>query len=226
MTRRQFWIVMIALVAVALIVFVPLGVALPSSGLAARAARGTIWSGRLIDARVGNLAVGDVDVAVSPLPLLAGRTRADLRGPLGQGTVILSSSGSGIDKATAKLATAGLFAAVPLDGVDLDAMSVQFRGNRCESAEGRVKASFSGEVAGLALSQGLSGTARCEGGMLLIPLVSQSAMERLNMRIAGDGSYRAEFIVRATDPTLNAKLLGAGFVSSQAGYVLRLTGAL
>jgi general secretion pathway protein N len=89
-----------------------------------------------------------------------------------------------------------------------------------------VRATFAGDVGGLSLAQGLSGVARCESGLLLLPLVSQSAMERLNLRIAGDGSYKAELIVRSTDPVLAAKLAASGFASTQAGYVLRLSGTL
>jgi hypothetical protein len=51
-------------------------------------------------------------------------------------------------------------------------------------------------------------------------------MERLNVRIAGDGRYKSEFVVKATDPALTSKLTASGFQSTQAGFVMRLSGQL
>jgi len=231
MTRRQFAVILASLLFVALLLSLPLGLAMSSfgvarAGLTARKAEGTIWSGTLRDARFGALALGDMTASLAPLPLLAGRARATVRGPVGQGAIIAGSGGSGVDNATASLATTGLFAPIPLSGVELEDVSVAFLGSACARASGRVRASFSGDVAGLSLAQGLSGTIRCEGRVLFVPLVSQSTMERLTLRIASDGSYRAEFVVRATDPVLSGKLMTSGFIATQGGYTLRLTGTL
>jgi general secretion pathway protein N len=222
MTRTQLGIIFGALLAVALILTVPLSVALPVRILSARAVSGTIWSGQLKDTAVGRVPVGDVDVGVSPLSLLSASPQASVQGVLGKAKL----SRTGIADATARLATGASFGAIPLAAIDLDDVTVRFRAGRCETAQGRVKASFSGDVGGLTLAQGLSGVARCDGGLLLLPLVSQSAMERLNMRVAGDGSYKAEFIVKSVDPTLIAKLAASGFRSTQGGFVLRLSGTL
>lgn len=230
MRRTQLGIVFGSLLLVALVLFMPLGFALTAlgagkTGLAARKAQGTIWSGRLVDARLGQVALGDAEVGLYPFPLLTGRARAWLRGPVGHGALVMETGRRGFDDARVRLSTPGLFGPVPLAGIELDSVSAAFRGNRCEKAGGRVRATFAGEVAGLSLAQGLSGLSRCEGGVLLLPLVSQSTMERLNLRIAGDGSYRAEFIVRSTDPVLNGKLIGSGFSTMQSGYVLRFNGS-
>jgi general secretion pathway protein N len=222
MTKAQLGVIFGALLLVALILTVPLALVLPERILSARAVSGTIWSGHLNEAAVGRLPVGDVDVGIAPLSLLSGSPQASVQGILGTAKL----SRAGIADATARLATGALFGAIPLAAVDLDDVTVKFRGGRCEAAEGRVKASFSGEVGGLSLAQGLSGVARCDGGLLMLPLVSQSAMERLNMRVAGDGSYRSEFIVKSTDPALASKLAASGFQSTQGGFVLRLSGTL
>ncbi len=224
-------VLFVCLLLTALIVFLPVSLALSAlgldqRGLAARAASGSIWSGRLLEGRIGRVALGDTRIGLQPLPLLVGRARVDLSGAAGKGALSVTRNTFGVDDATGHLLTARLFAPVPLDAIDLDDVSVQFASGRCENAAGRVRATFTGDVAGLSLAQGLSGTARCDAGMLLLPLVSQSAMERLNLRIAGDGSYRAEFVVRSDDPALAAKLGAAGFTAAQGGYLLRLAGTL
>ena len=214
-----------------LLLLMPLSVALSmfgltDQGLSARAASGTVWSGKLVEARIGQIAVGDVAVRLKPLPLLVGRATIDMESPFGRGALTSLKSGFAIDDATVKLATARVFTPIPLDALDLTNVSVKFSGDRCEKAQGRVRAAFTGDVGGLSLGQGLSGVVRCEGGALLLPLVSQSAMERLNLYLRHDGGYRAEFFVRSTDPAMSGKLGSAGFAPAPGGFVLRLAGKL
>jgi general secretion pathway protein N len=223
MTRGRIAIIFAALLLAALVLTLPLAMAVPDRALSARAATGTIWSGRLLNAHVGRVALGDLNVAVRPLALLTGSVRARVSGALGTGEIV---SGHGVANMTARLPVATLFTPVPLTDLELDNVSAVFARGRCEQATGRVRATFAGDIGGLSLAQGLSGVARCEGGLLLLPLVSQSAMERMNLRIAGNGSYTAELIVRSTDPVLAAKLAASGFASTQAGYVMRLSGTL
>jgi general secretion pathway protein N len=227
MTRGRIFL-FIGVLLLALVVLMPLSLAMAmfGQGLSARAATGTIWSGKLVEARIGRLAVGDLSVDLKPLPLFVGRATIGLQSPLGRGAMTSTKSGFAVENATATLATAGLFAPFPLDGIDLTNASIGFAGNKCDKAAGRVRATFSGDVGGLSLAQGLSGVARCDGATLLLPLVSQSAMERLNLHIQGDGDYRAEFFVRSTDPAMAAKLGSAGFAPAPGGFVLRLAGKL
>jgi general secretion pathway protein N len=230
MTRGRIFL-FVGVLLLSLVVFLPLTTALSmfgltKHGLSARAATGTIWSGRLVEARIGRLAVGDVAVGLRPLSLLIGRARIDMQSALGMGSLTSTKSGFSVDDATVRLNTARLFAPVPLDALDLTAVSVVFASGKCAKAEGRVRATFTGDVGGLALAQGLSGVVRCDRGALLLPLVSQSAMERLNLHIQGDRGYRAEFFVRSTDPAMAAKLGSAGFAPALGGFVLRLSGKL
>lgn len=230
MTRGRIML-FVGLLLLSLILFLPLSLALSAlgltgQGLSARAASGTVWSGRLSEARIGDIAVGDVTVGLKPLSLLAGRASIVMQSALGRGALTSMKSGFAIDDATAKLSTARTFAPIPLDGLDLTNVSVTFVGGKCEKAQGRVRATFTGDVGGLSLSQGLSGAARCERGALLLPLVSQSTMERLNLYLQGDGGYRAEFFVRSTDTAMAGKLGAAGFAPAPGGFVLRLAGKL
>jgi general secretion pathway protein N len=226
--RIAFFIVLFLL---SLVLFMPLSVALSmfgltAQGLSARAASGSIWSGRLMEARIGQIAIGDVAVGLKPLSLFAGRASIDMQSALGRGVLTSMKSGFAVDDATVKLATARSFAPIPLDGLDLTNVDIQFSEGKCKQAQGRVRATFAGDVGGLSLAQGLSGSARCEGDALLLPLVSQSAMERLNLFLQGDGGYRAEFFVRSSDPALAGKLGAAGFAPAPGGFVLRLAGKL
>ena len=228
MTRGRI-LLFVGMFVIALILFMPLSLALSglaAQGLSARSVTGTIWSGRLTEARIGQIALGDVAVGVRPLPLLVGRGTIDMQNLLGRGALTSTKSGLAVENATVKLATATAFAPIPLDGIDLTNVTVRFTSGKCERAQGRVRATFVGDVGGLSLAQGMSGDARCDGGALLLPLVSQSTMERLNLYLRGDGGYRAEFLVRSTDPAMALKLGAAGFAPAPGGFVLRLSGKL
>ncbi len=228
MTRGRI-LLFVALFVVGLIMLMPLSVALPLFGLtqqgfSARAANGTIWSGTLADARIGRLALGDMAVGLRPVSLLIGRVRIDMQSVLGRASMTSASTGFALDDATVQLDTARLFAPLPVTQVDLTDVSVTFASGACRKAEGRARAVFTGDVGGLTLTQGLSGGVRCDGGALLLPLVSQSAMERLTLRISGGGGYRADFIVKSTDPVLATRLASAGFAPVPGGFVRRLAG--
>jgi general secretion pathway protein N len=229
--RRGGIALFIGLLALALIIFMPLSLTLSmfgltTQGLTARAASGSIWSGKLTDAHIGRLAVGDLRIGLQFFPLFAGRARVDMISPLGRGGLTSMASGFSAADMTAKLGTARLFAPIPLETLDLTDVSMTFVAGKCTRAQGRVRAMFSGDVGGLALAQGLSGVVRCDGNAVLLPLVSQSAMERLNVRIQGNGDYRAEFFVRSTDQALAEKLGAAGFGPAPGGFELRLAGKL
>lgn len=189
-----------ALFAVALVVFLPLRVALgiADSGLAAREVSGLAWSGRLKEARAGPLALGDLGAGLSPLPLLIGRARLEVaRGSAAPdrfaGAVIASANGRAVESISGSVPVAGAVSALPLTALDLTDLTVRFRDGACEAAEGLVRASFAGGPAGLPGS--LSGAARCDRGALLLPLTGGGG-EALTLRITGDGRYRAELRLR------------------------------
>lgn len=221
----------VVLLLATMVVIFPLPVAMSAlglreAGLSARTARGSIWTGALREANFGSLPIGDVAVGLAPLPLFVGRARVGFEGPIGLGAVTISRHRFALDDATVKLPVAGIFAPVPLATLEFDAFSAAFRDGRCDKAEGRVRATFAGDVAGLALAQGLSGVARCDAGVLLLPMTSASAMETLELRVTAEGTYRAAFSVRSTDPALTTRLTQAGFQPTASGLVLRLAGQL
>src|SRR3546814_11107052 len=81
----------------------------------------------------------------------------------------------------------------------MEDVSIRFSGDHCGHAEGRVRAHVAGQVAGLNLSQGLSGFATCDGETVLLPLVSPSGMEKMTVRLWLSGRYTAELRVRSEE---------------------------
>ena len=220
---------------IALIVFLPMRavlgwVGVGDEGLVARRVSGTIWGATLTDTRFGDLGLGNLHARLSPLPLLVGRATIVFAGPESvyakplQGSASVSRHGFGVDHMTATVATGRLFAPVPVSALDLDDVSVRFRDGQCETAEGRVRATLAGDVGGIALPQSVSGTARCDGTALLLPLASQSGTESIALRIEGAGTYRAELSLRPSDPLAVQKLEQAGFVNGPNGYRLAIEG--
>jgi len=220
---------------IALIALLPLRLVmglfdLGNTGLTAREVRGSLWSGSLRDANFGGVALGDLQAHLSPLPLLVGRARIDLssagRGdahPL-HGAIGVSRHGFGIDDMTATLAAGTVFAPVPVSALDLDDVSIRFQDGLCQKAEGRVHATMSGDIAGVSLGQGMTGTARCDAGALLLPLTSQAGTEAVALRLWATGRFRAELTVQPTDPALAPKLVLAGFQAGPRGYALAIEG--
>ncbi|BCI72670.1 bacterial type II secretion system N family protein [Sphingomonas sp. S17] len=224
-----------AMLVVALIVFLPMRLALGATGLAdqglsARRVGGTIWGGSLLEARFGDVALGDLRVSLSPLALLVGRARLAFEGAGADGRPIagaatISRHAMGIDGVTASLPAAALFAPLPVTTLALEDVTVRFRDGVCEEAGGRVRATVTGEAGGLPLPPTMMGNARCEAGALLLPMTGQGGTEAVNLRIRPDGRYTADLVLSPSDPAAAAKLEQLGFVAgSGGGYRLSAQG--
>ncbi|WP_019516823.1 type II secretion system protein N [Sphingomonas sp. Mn802worker] len=223
----------LAMFVAALLVLLPLRVVLGWAGLddkgfAAREVRGSVWSGRLSEARFGDLALGDLNARVSPLALLIGRARVALESRNGDaklsGTVELSRGRAGVIGTSGPIEPGSAFAPLPVTALNLDEVSVRFADGACEAAEGRVRAEISGTFLGAALPGAVSGTARCDGGALLLPLVSAAGTEGAALRLWADGRYRAELTLVPSDPAVATRLDTAGFVANGAARMLAIEG--
>lgn len=218
-----------AVFVIALIALLPLRLVLgwfdfDRTRIAAREATGSVWYGALHEAEAGQVALGDLGAGLSPWPLLLGRARIDLNGGAIHGAIGASRHAAGIDDMTATIVTGAVFAPLPLGAIDLDDASVRFAAGKCASASGRVKATLGGEIAGFVLPQTVSGTARCDGGQLLLPLASPAGTEQIRLHIAATGAYTAELMLQPSDAATVAKLTLAGFQSGAGGYRLVTTG--
>jgi general secretion pathway protein N len=140
------------------------------------------------------------------------------------GAISVSRHGFGADDVTASLPTGRLFAPLPVTGLDLEAFTVHFSDDACDSAEGRVRATLGNGVSGVTLPASVAGDARCDGTALLLPLTSQAGTEGVTLRVNADGSYRADFLVRPADPAAAARLEATGFTPSAAGQRLSVQG--
>jgi general secretion pathway protein N len=231
MTRPRLIGLFVLVTLFALLALCPLGAGialsgLGKSGLSARAASGTIWSGTLADAQYATIPLGDVQVGLRPLSLLAGRAELNITAASGTGRLIAASGTRGIDNVTAKLALGPAFAPLPIDILELNDVTVRFAEQRCDSANGRIRVTFIGDIGGLDLTSGLSGAVRCAGDEVMIPLVSQSGTQRLTMHITSDNHWRTVLFLTTNDPAIGTKLTASGFRSTPTGYVLRLSGSL
>ena len=222
----------LAMFVAALLVFLPLRLALGWFGLAqqgmtARAVTGSVWAGSLREARFGQIALGDLSAGLSPVQLLVGRARVGLKGlgaaPL-SGAIGVTRYSFGLDDVTAALPVGNAFRPVPVTLLDLQDVSVRFRGDACEKAEGRVRATLAGEIGGLAVPAALTGAARCDGGALLLPLTSAAGGEGSTIRLWPDGRFRAELTLQPGDAAANARLQAMGFVATGAGMQLAIEG--
>lgn len=233
---RRTRMLLIGLFVLGLILFMPMRIALGLAGLervgvAARDVRGSIWSGRVDQLMLGSMSMGSVRAALSPIALLTARARFDIWRREGaaddvSGALTVGFGRVGLDDVTGALPLGGTFAPLPIGSFMLDDVSVRFSGDRCAHAEGRVHAQMAGQFPGLNLTQGLSGTASCDGGALLLPLVSQSGLEKVNLRIWRSGRYVADMRVETADATLANALAKAGFAEAGGARVLKIEGTL
>ncbi|MEH3123976.1 MAG: type II secretion system protein N [Sphingomonas phyllosphaerae] len=224
----------LALFAAAMLAFLPLRLALGWSGLdgqgfAAREVTGSLWSGRLVEARFGDIALGDLDAGLSPFALLIGRARialaSDSNDPAQRlaGAVEIGRNRAAVIDASGPLSPGNAFAPLPVSALNLDGVTVRFVDGTCQAAEGRVRASLAGAFLGQPLPGALSGSARCDAGALLLPL-SSGAGEGVNLRLWPDGRYRADLTLIPTDPAIAARLDGAGFTVNGAARTLSVDG--
>lgn len=233
---RRMRIILILVLALGLLAFLPMRVALGLAGLerlgvAAREVRGTVWSGRIDQLMLGEMPMGSVRAGLSPRSLLVGRARFDIARTAGlpddiRGALTIGPGRIGIDDVTGAVPLGRSFAPLPIASLVLEDVTGWFAGEKCGHAEGRVRARMAGQFPGLNLSQGLSGVATCDGDALLLPLVSQSGMEKLSLRIWRSGRYSAEMRVETADPTLAGTLGQAGFATVGNAQLLRVEGSL
>lgn len=233
MTRRRSFILAAAvLLLAALLVFMPLRVAVGGNGVVARKVDGIIWDGSIRDLRVGRLPVGDVNAALKFWPLFLGRAQISLsRGdapfsPGINGSITWRPSGFSVDNMKASLPVGQIFAPLPAENVELEDVSVRFSAGRCAAASGNIRLTLAGGIAGIDVANGLLGKPRCDRGELLVPLLSQSAMEHVDIRVKADGSYTATIFLEG-DRVEQAVVLGAaGFRPVSGGLRMVRKGRL
>jgi general secretion pathway protein N len=232
MTMRKGWFLFAIMLTIALIAVFPLRLALgtisgSSALFTARTAEGSIWNGKLRDVSIDGVSLGNFSAKLSPFKLLSGATAIQLRALSGEPTAatLIATFGSyGADGVTTRLVLPGAFDPLPVESVDLKDASVRFSKSGCVSADGQVRVTLAGMLAGISLGQQLLGTPRCDGKILTLALVSQSAMERITLRIVPDGQYSAKLLIRANDADMAGKLNATGFRETSEGHFVEISG--
>jgi len=233
---RRLWLGAALLLALMLIVLTfPMRLALAwagagEAGIAAREVRGSIWSGELVEARLGALPLGTVAASLSPLALLTGDVdlafaRSDERLGALSGR-LHGSHPRGVSDVNGVATLAGGLGPIPVDSLRFEGATLRFDADgRCAQAGGRLQLAVAVPIAGLDLSRGLSGPLRCADGRAQAALASQSGMERLTLSFDARGAYRAQFAINVDrDPAMAAALTVLGFKPGANGYVLTATG--
>ena len=86
------------------------------------------------------------------------------------------------------------------------------------------------EVTAAAQSLSLTGqasllTATVRGAAQALSLTGQSGAEQVNLSVEGNGHWRADVVLRPTDPATIQRLSAAGFAPGAGGYVRRIDGS-
>ena len=236
MKQRRRWIIAALSLALLLIVATfPMRLALGLSSAAdasasAREVRGSVWSGELVEARLGALPLGTVRASLSPLALLTGRVEMAFARPddrLGALAGRLHGSDPrGVSDVNGVTMMSGGLGMVPVDTIRFEGTTLRFDdGGKCTEATGRIQLLVTAPIAGLDLSRGLSGPLTCANGRAQAALASQSGMERLTLSFDGSGAYRAQFAINVDrDPTMASALSLLGFKAGSNGFVLVTSG--
>ena len=225
MTRR-FILALAAVLVVLFVIFMPLRNIVTGNGVTARKVDGIIWDGSVRDLRLGKLPVGDINARLLFWPLFLGRAEMFIsRGeapyaPGISGSIARGIGGTSIRNLSATLPIGSLFAPFPAENIQFEGFSARFAAGRCIDASGQVRLTMSDTVPGLNLQNGMLGKPRCEGARLLLPLISQSAMERADIRMSADGSYTVTVKLDASRGDPPALLNVAGFRPVAGGYQL------
>ncbi|WP_068073779.1 type II secretion system protein N [Novosphingobium lentum] len=225
-----------ALVLLSLVVLFPLRVALGwaaagGAEISARAAEGTVWSGRIVDARAGSLPIGTLDAGLRPLPLLIGRSELWLRRPASAGDPFSArlSGGSGwlrLREVNGTLPLGDAAGGLPLTSIGFADFRLDQDGGRCSAADGLVTLTLASISPLMPANVAMTGKARCDKGALYVPMTGPSGMERLFLRIEGDGRYTAELVLSGLPVEVSTPLLDMGFSARPGGIGLKASGTL
>ncbi|MEZ0470491.1 type II secretion system protein N [Luteimonas salinilitoris] len=226
--RGLIWLFALALpplLALLLPLRLALGVVdLERAGLGAAAASGSLWRGRLHDARLHGRALGDVDVRLSPWPLLTGTRELVLRGATLRAS-LLQGARRGVRDASGTLVLDDLDLAPGLAlALDADDASLVFAGDACRSAAGRIGLELHPAGGGEPLAV-LDGAVACDGRAATVAWTPSGAASgpfaglRVDARIEPDGAWRLRSVVTGVDDAREAAALElAGFRPGPAGW--------
>ncbi|MBB4657615.1 type II secretion system protein N [Parvularcula dongshanensis] len=198
---------------------------------------GTVWNGRIENARVQGLTLGTLGIRLHALPLLSGAVRGDVTagGPLGTGGARLSREGDTtvVTKLDASVELSALAFrdafGQPLTGTAaLRSEELVLSDGGCRSGELTVSTDLLRAAARAYGGTGfdLDGTGQCRDGVLTLPLSGSGADGEGSAYLRlSPGRYVTELTLRPTDPAVGHALTAYGFTRGQGGYTLVTRGS-
>ena len=196
--------------------------------LAARRVTGSVWHGRLEQAEWRGLDLGDIDVALDPAGLRAGEVRLDFARAATalSGRIVTGGGAHRLEALTGALRVP--LASAHVKAIDLDlreaAISVDAAG-RCAAASGVVAARLSG-LPLIGDSPVIEGVMRCDGDVLVLPLMSADGYYGVDLRLTPDRRYRADIRVKVESRLVQMGLAAAGFAAKGVFSQISIEGQL
>ncbi|KAB7644391.1 type II secretion system protein N [Polymorphobacter fuscus] len=209
--RRRGWIVIVlALAIVAAVTLFPLRLVLGSSGIVADDVSGSVWRGRIANARWHGIDLGDLDTRARLWP-----PAMDFAGPVLRGrltpTGVADLSGTIED-----------IEGLPLAQIAVDNVTVLLDRAGCTSARGEV-AVYAQPLPQLGA---FSGPLRCETGVLRAALTPEQGDAHLDLSLTADRRYRAVLTVDSLPAMARMLLIAAGFEATSTGVALSREGQI
>jgi hypothetical protein len=188
-------------------------------GLEADAISGSVWKGRLRNARYAGVPLGDLEVGLSAKRLLAGEARLDFvrMSPRLEGRLGGSRQEMLAEALTGEVVLPLLPPPAPEVRLAMRDAHVRLdRAGRCRSAGGEVAAVLQG-VPLIGQTPPLAGTVRCDGAALLAPLSAPGGTVGLDVRLKADGRWQAGLWLTGLAPIAEIGLAALGFSRDAGG---------
>ena len=229
-SRRWSLFALVTLIC-AIATFMPLRFAIAAAipeyaPVTARSVYGSVWDGGVNDLGIGAFSFGDTQARLRFIPLLAGKAELLFRRdgasatPDLTGSITKGLSGVSVDRLTGTASYAASKNILPISSADFQDFSARFANGKCRSAGGSVRLLLkTGAIPGINTDGGFLGNAQCKAGALYLPMVSQSAMERIDLSIQADGKYSLSIRLNNVDPQSAVLLSVAGFGPVAGGYM-------
>lgn len=188
---------------------------LDDAGLAAREVQGTIWSGRLVDAKFRGINLGTLDAAIVPSSLLA-KPAMIINRKNAEGedfTAMISGSADQVQvmDAMGDIPLAALAGRIPVSTARISNGNIALENGRCMSASGDVEMRPSGLLARFAGDQAMRGSLACQGDNIAMQLASPTETIMLSASIDPQRRYRMQLILNNLSPEIAFGLRSLGF---------------
>ncbi|MFN3228473.1 MAG: type II secretion system protein N [Asticcacaulis sp.] len=175
-----------------------LGDAATQAGVSAHAVEGTLWSGTLRGAAFRGVPLGDLRLRTHVWPLLTGQWQVSLQsdaGPLRRATVGVSGKALSLRQVEGRVPVSFLVPGANWPGgLSLSNVALERdKAGTCVSASGTARWDALETWGGPALS----GTLRCEGGQVVLPMAGSADMATVKARLSLSPAAQARLQVEA-----------------------------